>query len=385
MSSSLSRAETVSGQNRRGRPLPISLIVAGILTLAVLIGGAIMFLSGRLGDAGGGTADQPNNARSYKTLARTELRAEAQQASRLVGNLREGTIVSGVPAGQRDGVKWVQVTAVDGTRGFVPLSLLKELGPSTTSTLFRDGLRRIVTSATVNLRETPSLSGKILGVADGGTRLVSDGMVQSEGENWLRVPIDAQTTVFIMQRFTTADDDVGAGDGFDMNGQPIIGVRGFATQIVNVQATPLENARIVRALQLGEEVRIIGQTNAGRSWYVLRLTDGSQGFAPLEAVKIDPTASRWVYPDGSLAPGPNIPKGYTSALTAEQIAELRAAAQKARAAASEPAGPTNSTSSDTTKTDATANAPVASEPKNQPTNGPEQLQPKESMPIYGPQ
>jgi uncharacterized protein YgiM (DUF1202 family) len=303
----------------------------------------------------------------------------------LVGNLREGTIVSGVPAGQRDGVKWVQVTAVDGTRGFVPLSLLKELGPSTTSTLFRDGLRRIVTSATVNLRETPSLSGKILGVADGGTRLVSDGMVQSEGENWLRVPIDAQTTVFIMQRFTTADDDVGAGDGFDMNGQPIIGVRGFATQIVNVQATPLENARIVRALQLGEEVRIIGQTNAGRSWYVLRLTDGSQGFAPLEAVKIDPTASRWVYPDGSLAPGPNIPKGYTSALTAEQIAELRAAAQKARAAASEPAGPTNSTSSDTTKTDATANAPVASEPKNQPTNGPEQLQPKESMPIYGPQ
>jgi uncharacterized protein YgiM (DUF1202 family) len=385
MSSSLSRADTQSGPNRRGRGLPISLMVAGLVTLAVLIGGAVLFLSGRLGGTGGAGADQTNNARSYKTLARTQLRAEAKQASRLIGNLREGTIVSGVPAGQQDGVTWVQVTAVDGTRGFVPLTLLKELGPATTSTQFRDGLRRIVTSATVNLRESPSLSGKILGVADGGTRLVSDGMVQSEGENWLRVPIDAQTTVYIMQRFTTADDDVGAGDGFDMNGQAMIGVRGFATQIVNVQATPLEDARIVRALQLGEEVRIIGQTNAGRSWYVLRLTDGSQGFAPLEAVKIDPTASRWVYPDGSVAPGPNIPKGYTTALTPAQIGELRAAAQKARAAASQPSGATKGSSTDAAKTDTAATASAAGEPKSPPTNGPEQLQPKESVPIYGPQ
>jgi hypothetical protein len=141
---------------------------------------------------------------------------------------------------------------------------------------------------------------------------VSDGSIQSEGEDWLRVPLDGQTTVYIMQRFTTADDDSGGGDGVEGEANSAIGVRGFATAIANVQATPLDNARIVRALQIQEEVRVIGQTNSGRAWYVLRLSDGSQGFAPREAIRIDPTASRWVYPDGTLAPGPNIPKGYTT-------------------------------------------------------------------------
>lgn len=361
------------------------MILGGLLVLAALIAGGIYLVQNTFGGAGVSNAKKGNSARSYRTIAKTELRAEANQAAKLIVSLREGTTVSGIPAGNQDGVDWLEVTAVDGTKGFVPKTLLKELGPSTASTEIRGGTRRIVTSATINLRETPSLSGKILGVADGGTRMVSDGTIQSEGEDWLRVPIDGQTTVFIMSRFTTADDDAGTGDGFEGSAQAAIGVRGFAIQIANVQATPMGDARVVRALQLEEEVRIIGQTNAGRAWYVLRLTDGSQGFAPREAIRLDPNASRWVYPDGTVAPGPNVPKGAVTALTAEQITASRAARQRVRNNASDKTQPNNADPSATAAPDAAAatQAPTDAAPAD--ANAPQQLQPAEVAPAPGPQ
>ena len=288
-------------------------------------------------------------------------------------------------AGNQDGVDWLAITAVDGTKGFVPKTLLKELGPSTASTEIKGGTRRLVTSTTVNLRETPSMSGKILGVADGGTRLVSDGSIQSEGEDWLRVPIDGQTTVFIMQRFTTSDDDGGNADGFEGTSQANIGVRGFATQIANVQATPLPEARIVRALQLQEEVRIIGQTNAGRAWYVLRLTDGSQGFAPREAIRLDPNASRWVYPDGTVAPGPNIPKGATAALTREQIGAAQAARQRTRSRTPVDANAGVQARPKAKSEDSSTAEPTTAQTKVEPTPVPEVVVPKEVLPVPGPQ
>jgi uncharacterized protein YgiM (DUF1202 family) len=388
MSSSSSRDEAISQQSGRGGSRTL-LVVAGILLVMALLGGALYMISKGFGSGGGAGGNSGNKARSYRTIAKTELRAEANSAAKLVVSLREGTTVSGIPAGNQDGVDWLEITAVDGTKGFVPKTLLKELGPSTASTEIRGGTRRIVTSTTVNLRETPSMSGKILGVADGGTRMVSDGTIQSEGEDWMRVPLDGQTTVFVMSRFTTADDDGGSGDGFEGNAQTAIGVRGFATQIANVQATPMTDARIVRALQLDEEVRIIGQTNSGRAWYVLRLTDGSQGFAPREAIRLDPNASRWVYPDGTVAPGPNIPKGATMPVSAEQIEASRVARQKARVRntvasggrdTNQPKGPRNTSDGNSVP------VPVIVEPKaQQPTDQPEPAQPKEALPTPGPQ
>jgi hypothetical protein len=388
MASSSSRDDAISGQDGQANGLPIGLIFAGALILAVIAGGAYFFFSGSFGNDGGSSASNANKARSYRTIAKTELRSEANQASKIVVSLREGTTLSGIPAGNQDGVDWLEITAVDGTKGFVPKTLLKELGPSTASTEIRGGTRRIVTSATVNLRETPSMSGKILGVADGGTRLVSDGTIQSEGEDWMRVPLDSQTTVFVMSRFTTADDDGGSGDGFGNEAQAAIGVRGFATQVANVQATPMADARIVRALQLEEEVRIIGQTNAGRAWYVLRLTDGSQGFAPREAIRLDPNASQWVYPDGTVAPGPNIPKGSSVALTPEQLAAAGVARQQARArrAAQKSSGATSdSPFADAPKQDDSNTAPQASENDGEPASVPQQLQPTDVVPAPAPQ
>lgn len=386
MSSSQVRDRSASEQQDQPAPRLLVWIIAAIFAVVLAGGAAFYFMSKELGGDGTRASGGTDAARSYRTIAKTEVREQANQASKLVVSLREGTIVSGMLARNQDGADWLQVTAVDGTKGYVSKSLLKELGPATASTEIRAGTRRLVTSTMVNLRETPSLSGKILGVADGGTRLVSDGAIQSEGDDWLRVPIDGQTTVFIMQRFTTSDDDANSGDGFEGSGQVNIGVRGFAIQIANVQATPLSNARIVRALQLNEEVRVIGQTNSGRLWYVLRLGDGSQGFAPREAIRIDPSASQWRYPDGTIALGENIPKGSQTPVIKSGISKSQSEQSRRNGAASSQKSPEASgatgPSDKKAPTDPTANA---ADPAPQPATGPEQLQPKEAVPIPGPQ
>jgi uncharacterized protein YgiM (DUF1202 family) len=318
-------ADETTSPRGRAASQGVAWIGIGIVVAAALIGAGGYFWLTRDGQGVGARVDAV--ARSYRTIGRLELRAEPRPDARVIATLKDGTTLSGTQAGVRDGVEWLALTAVDGAKGYAPASQMRLLGPATGASEVRAGARRVITSTLVNLRATPSLSGQVLGVAEGGTRLVADGVVTSEGEDWLRVPINARTTVFVMQRFTTADDDPG-GDG-DTQGDPVaIGVRGHAVQVANVQATPLGDSRVVRAIQIGEEVRIIGQTNAGIWWYVLRLSDGSQGFAPKDAIKVDPSASQWVYPDGSIAPGPNVPKGASGPLASHTVtinaAQIRA-------------------------------------------------------------
>ena len=289
--------------------------IAALVILGSLYGFKVMF------SAQQSAIPRLEGPKSYSALGRTEVRKEPDLAAAIALVLKEGTIVSAQSVGVKAGVEWLSLTAVDGAKGFAPKALFREIEPASTSNKISGGVRNIVTSALLNLRETPSMSGKIVGTVDGGTRLVSDGSVEAEGELWMRIPLDGNTIVYILQRFTTADDDVSGNDGIGAD-NAAIGAVGRAIQIANVQATPLPNSRIVRALQPGEVVRVIGQTNSGIAWYVLRLNDGSQGFAPKVAISIDGGASRWVYPDGTEAPGPNVPQGQTEPIDPASLLQM---------------------------------------------------------------
>jgi hypothetical protein len=145
------RDSAIAAQGERGGGRILLIILAFLLVFA-LGGGALYWLSTSYGTSADGGANKGNKARSYRTLAKTELRGEPNQAARLVVSLRESTTVSGIPAGNQDGVEWLEITAVDGTKGFAPKTLFKELGPATAATEIRGGTRRLIVSVTVWLK-----------------------------------------------------------------------------------------------------------------------------------------------------------------------------------------------------------------------------------------
>ena len=278
-------------------------IIIGLIIIILVGFGAYKIFQ----NVSNGSANSNKTYLSYRTIGRVDLRATPSSTAPLKSVLKEGTMLSGKSAGNKDGIEWIEGTTVDGVYGFVPLPSVRVVGTATDLRQVIPDSKRVVTSTSVNIRALPSLSSETIGVIDGGSRIVSDGHVMSEGEQWLRIPLSPEITAFIMARFTTPDDDrAGSAEGFE--GQGAVGVGGVVTKVMNVQATPFDGARVIRPLMVDEQVRILGQTNAVIPWYVVRLVDGVQGFIPKDAIRVSETSNRWVYPDGSPAPGPNIPQ-----------------------------------------------------------------------------
>lgn len=294
------------GKRRKARvPWGLIAAVGGILVLGAGGYAAVQFI-GQMDQ----TQGQRSAAVSYLTVGAVQVRATPSSEARVVATLREGTRVAGIPAETVEGVAWVEVTAIDGTRGFVPASELAVSAPPAAASEVVEGTRRIVTSTLVNLRANPSLASAVVATAEGGTRLVSDGSIESEGETWLRVPLTDDVTGWVLQRFTTADEETASGsdEGFAQNGG-VIGVGGKARVPVNVTAMPGADARVIRSLVQDEGVRILGQTFSEGWYYIVRVADGSQGFVDKEAIALTEQLGRWEYPDGTPAPGPGIPQG----------------------------------------------------------------------------
>jgi uncharacterized protein YgiM (DUF1202 family) len=283
-------------------PVPLPLVI----TLSVVI--ILAFFGIRLlGDFDRSRSDSNNAFKSYLTVGASELRSAADAKSSVKSILKDGSLLTGRVFVGPSNQNWAEVRTIDGETGYVEAADLVLANTVVNLNGINTINQRTVTTTNIHLRAYPSLSGNIIGVADGGTRLIADGQIRSEGEEWLRIPLGRDVTAFILARFTSPDDDrQGNAEGFaDQENGAVANAR----TIVNVQATPFENARIIRTLSQGESVRVLGQTNAGIWWYIVSLSDGSQGFAPKDSIAISQNTNRWVYADGTEAPGPNIPKG----------------------------------------------------------------------------
>lgn len=258
----------------------IGLIICGIVIFAIIA----FFGLKLIGKLDNGSKMSFAKQISYRTIAKVELHEANASNSPISAVLKENSIVSGKPIGKVDGVEWAEITSVDGAHGFLPLSSLEKIGDGADLGQVKEQQRRIITSTSINMRSVPSLSGAIIGTIDGGTRLMTDGYVSSQGEDWLRLRVGSDTTAFIMARFTTPDDErSGSSEGFiDSN----LGVPGSAKIVTNVQATPFPDGRIIKSLLIGDKLGVIGETKTDDYWYIVRLSDGSQGFVPKSAISV---------------------------------------------------------------------------------------------------
>lgn len=258
----------------------VALIIAGVIIFAILVFAGLKLI----GHLDNGSKLSLAKQISYRTVSRIELHEANTNNSPVTAVLKQGSIVSGKPVGQVDGIDWAEVTSVDGAHGFIPLSSLEKIGDGADLSQVKEQQRRVITSTAINLRSVPSLSGAIIGTIDGGTRLMTDGYVSSQGEDWLRLRVGSDTTGFIMARFTTPDDDrSGSNEGF-INSD--IGVPGSAKIVTNVQATPFPDGRIIKSLLAGDKLGVIGETKTDDYWYIVRLADGTQGFVPKSMVSV---------------------------------------------------------------------------------------------------
>lgn len=258
----------------------IGLILIGLIVIGVI--GFIGFKA--INKLNGGAKISLIKPNSYRTISKVELKEAKASSSPIVAVLKEGTVVSGKSVGQVDGIEWAEITSVDAVHGFLPMSSLQKIGEGADLSQVQDVQRRVVASTSINLRAMPSLSGNIIGTIDGGTRLLTDGYVSSQGEDWLRLRVGRDTTGFIMARFTTPDDDrAGSSEGFY---GADVGVQGTAKIVTNVQATPFPDGRIIKSLLAGDKVGVIGQTKADDYWYIIRMSDGTQGFVPKNAISV---------------------------------------------------------------------------------------------------
>jgi hypothetical protein len=294
---------------KRKSPLPLVWLLGMTVLVIALAAGALWGIS--LLDKGGQAPEA--RATTFNTKADYGIRDDAGVGSGVVSNLKAGSTVSARPAQQIDNEQWYEVTTIDGTVGFMPQSMLERFSGGPGDAKVTGGLRAVEVSAMVHLRQAPSLSAAIVGTADAGTRLTADGVVEAEGERWLRVPLTSDLTAFVVERYTQAGNDRVTEREFDQNAGAV-GAAGTVRELTNLVSSPLPEARVLKALRAGETVRVIGQTRADRWWYVVLLDDGSQGFVLREAVAVSAAANRYVYSDGTAAPGPTVRRADAEAM-----------------------------------------------------------------------
>jgi hypothetical protein len=292
----------VPARKRRKKPLPWIWLL-GMTVLVIGLAGAALWGISYFDGRETGTVEA--RVTTFKTKVDYGIRDDSDVGSGVVVNLKAGSTVSASPSQMVGNEQWYQVTTIDGTIGYMPSSVLERFDGAGGEAKVTGGLRSVEVTALVHLRQSPSLSAGIVGTADSGTRLTADGVVESEGERWLRVPLTPDLTAYVVERYTQVGNDRVSEREFDQDAGSV-GAGGTVRELTNLFSSPLPDARVLKALRAGESVRVIGQTRSDRWWYVVLLDDGSQGFVMREAVAVSASANRYVYSDGTVAPGPDV-------------------------------------------------------------------------------
>lgn len=208
------------------------------------------------------------------------LRETASLSAKILGQYPTGTLVEIVEKGD----EWHKVN-VGGKTGYM---MAKYLNTDTTATAGTATVRTN-TGIGLNLREAPSLSGKIITSFKPGTSV----NVIQKGATWSRVTVDGKEGFMSTQYLNFGGTATKPDDTKPVSGKVAVVNNPKSTQVLNLRAEASLDAKVLAYYRNGVKVTILGGNS---TWYKVQVEDGKVGYMMAKFLKTtDETAETKPY------------------------------------------------------------------------------------------
>ncbi len=208
------------------------------------------------------------------------LRETASLDAKVLGQYPTGTLVEIVEKGD----EWHKVN-VGGKTGYM---MAKYLNTDTTGSAGTATIRTN-TGIGLNLREAPSLSGKIITSFKPGTKV----NVIQKGAAWSRVTVDGQEGFMSTQYLNFGTTAPKPDETKPVTGKVAIVNNPKATQVLNLRAEASLDAKVLAYYRNGVKVTVLG---GNKTWYKVQVEDGKVGYMMAKFLKTtDETAETKPY------------------------------------------------------------------------------------------
>ena len=195
------------------------------------------------------------------------LREKASLTAKVLGQYPTGTMVEII----EEGSTWHKVE-VDGKTGYMMAKYLNTASADVTATV------RTNTGIGLNLREEPSMQGKIITSYKPGTKVT----VLQKGASWSRVKVNDAEGFMATQylKFSTGNTGSGASSP---NGTLAHGTNPKDTHVRNLRKDPSLDAKVLDCYRNGVKVTIL---KGGSTWHKVQVEDGKTGYMMAKFLKV---------------------------------------------------------------------------------------------------
>lgn len=199
------------------------------------------------------------------------LRETASLDAKVLGQYPTGTLIEIT----QSGAEWSKVF-VAGKTGYM---MTKYLDASTGSAAAKVHTN---TGASLNLREAPSLAGKIIKSAKNGVAVT----VLQKGAAWCRVQVEGSEGFMATQYLSFGGN--GGGSTSVPAGTTAVVNNPRATQVLNLRAEATQRSEVLAYYRNGAVVTVLAK---GQQWSKVTTADGKTGFMMNQYLKFAPAAS----------------------------------------------------------------------------------------------
>lgn len=197
---------------------------------------------------------------------RLNLRETASLTAKVLGQYPTGTLVEIL----EEGSEWHKVL-VNGKTGYMMAKYLTTAAKETEATV------RTNTGIGLNLREEPSLSGKLITSYKPGTKVT----VLQKGATWSRVRVDGKEG-FMSTQYLNFGGTSTPSTPATPSGKVAIVNNPKDTQVLNLRQTASLDAKVLAYYRNGTKVTIL---KAGTTWHKVQVEDGKIGYMMVKYLK----------------------------------------------------------------------------------------------------